>query len=154
VVELPVFTFDNFRNDHQFIESGESVDARTAAEGLQNPDKLRHFKERCQRELVDFHRKRIENSWQDGVAGEPQPADEEIPKYNNFSVLGRRDLLVERTRPASGEKNQAFSYSRIVLLVTFDSPKASEGGNGPEVLALIRSSTPASTSPMPSPLSD
>jgi hypothetical protein len=57
-------------------------------------------------------------------------------------------------RPAPGEKNPAFSYSRIVLLVTFDSPKASEGGNGPEVLALIRSSTPASTSPMPSPLSD
>jgi hypothetical protein len=40
VVELPVFTFDNFGNDHEFVESGESVDARAAAEGLQNPDKL------------------------------------------------------------------------------------------------------------------
>jgi hypothetical protein len=40
VVELPVFTFDNFGDDHQFVESGESVDGRTTAEGLQNPDKL------------------------------------------------------------------------------------------------------------------
>jgi hypothetical protein len=40
VVELPVFTFDDLRDDHQFAESGESIYARTAAEGLQNPDKL------------------------------------------------------------------------------------------------------------------
>jgi hypothetical protein len=154
MVELPFFTFDDLRDDHQFVESGESVNARTAAEGLQNPHKLRHFKERCWRKLVDLQRKCIENSWQDGVTGEPQPTDKEIPKYDNFSVLGSRDLLVKRGTPSARREEPAFSYSRIVLLVTFDSPKASEGGNGPEVLALIRSSTPASTSPMPLPLSD
>jgi hypothetical protein len=37
--------------------------------------------------------------------------------------------------------------------VTLDSPKTSEGGNGSEVLALTRSLTPASTSPLSSPLS-
>jgi hypothetical protein len=57
-------------------------------------------------------------------------------------------------RPAPGEKNPAFSYSRIMLLVTFDYPKASEGGSGPEVLSMMRSSTPASTSPTSSPPSD
>jgi hypothetical protein len=55
VVELPVFTFHDLRDDHQFVESGEGINARTAAEGLQNPDELRHFKERCRRKLVDFH---------------------------------------------------------------------------------------------------
>jgi hypothetical protein len=40
VVELPVSTFDDLRDDHQFVESVESIDARTAAEGLQNPDEL------------------------------------------------------------------------------------------------------------------
>jgi hypothetical protein len=55
VIELPVFTFDDLRDNHQFVESGEGIDARIAAEGLQNPNKLRHFKERCQRKLVDFH---------------------------------------------------------------------------------------------------
>jgi hypothetical protein len=40
VVELPVFTSDNFGDDHQFVESGEGVDGRATAEGLQNPDKL------------------------------------------------------------------------------------------------------------------
>jgi hypothetical protein len=101
VVELPVFTFDDLRDDHQFVESGESIDARTAAEGLQNPDKLRHFKERCRRKLVDFHRKCIKNSWQDGVTGEPQPADKEIPKYDNFSVLRSRDQLVKWGTPSA-----------------------------------------------------
>jgi hypothetical protein len=32
--ELPVFTFDNFRDDHQFVESGEGVNGRVTAEGL------------------------------------------------------------------------------------------------------------------------
>jgi hypothetical protein len=56
--------------------------------------------------------------------------------------------------PAPEEKNPAFSYSRIELVVTFHSSKTSEGGNGPEVLALTRSLMSASTSPMSSPLSD
>jgi hypothetical protein len=101
VVELPVFTFHDLRDDHQFIESGEGIDARTAAKGLQNPDKLRHFKEGCRRKLVNLHRKRIKNSWQDWVTGKPQPADKEIPKYDNFPVLRSRDLLVKRGAPST-----------------------------------------------------
>jgi hypothetical protein len=52
VVELPVITFDDLRYDHQFVESGEGTNTGIAAEGLQNPDELRHFKERCRRKLV------------------------------------------------------------------------------------------------------
>jgi hypothetical protein len=33
---------------------------------------------------VDFHRKRIKNSWQDWVAGEPQPADKKNPEIRQF----------------------------------------------------------------------
>jgi hypothetical protein len=50
---------------------------------------------------VDFHRKRIKNSWPDGVTGEPQPANKEIPKYDNLSVLRSRDLLVKRGTPSA-----------------------------------------------------
>jgi hypothetical protein len=43
VVELPIFTFNNFWNNYQFVKSGEGIDDRAAAEGLQNPYKLRDF---------------------------------------------------------------------------------------------------------------
>jgi hypothetical protein len=62
VIELPVTTLNDLRDNHQFVESGEGIDNGIAAEGLHNPDELRHFKERCQRKLVDLHRKGIKNS--------------------------------------------------------------------------------------------
>jgi hypothetical protein len=71
MVELPIFAFDNFGDDHQFVEPGETVDDRTAAEGLQNPDKLRHFEEGCRSKLVNLHRKCIKNRRKDGVTREP-----------------------------------------------------------------------------------
>jgi hypothetical protein len=55
VVELPVFTFHNFWNNHQFVKPGEGVDGRAAAEGLQNPNKLRYFEEGRWGKLVDLH---------------------------------------------------------------------------------------------------
>jgi hypothetical protein len=55
VIELPVIALDDLRDNHQFVESGEGIDTGIAAEGLQNLNELRHFKERCRRKLVDFH---------------------------------------------------------------------------------------------------
>jgi hypothetical protein len=63
MIELPVTTLDDLGDDHQFVESGEGINTGTAAEGLQNPNELRHLKERCRRKLVDLHRKCIKNSW-------------------------------------------------------------------------------------------
>jgi hypothetical protein len=56
VIELPVIALDDLRDNHQFVESGEGIDTGTAAEGLQNPNELRYFKERCRRKLVDYSR--------------------------------------------------------------------------------------------------
>jgi hypothetical protein len=55
VIELPIIALDDLRDNHQYVESGEGIDTGIAAEGLQNPNELRHFKERCRQKLVDFH---------------------------------------------------------------------------------------------------
>jgi hypothetical protein len=39
-VELPIVDLDNIGNDDQFEESGESVNAKIAAKGLHDPNKL------------------------------------------------------------------------------------------------------------------
>jgi hypothetical protein len=62
VIELPVITLDDLGDNHQFVESGEGIDTEIAAEGLHNPNELRHFKERRRRKLMDLHRKGIKNS--------------------------------------------------------------------------------------------
>jgi hypothetical protein len=71
MVELPVVALDNFGGDHQLKKPSETVDDRIAAEGLQDPDKLRHFEEGCRGELVDLHRKSVKNRRQDGITREP-----------------------------------------------------------------------------------
>jgi hypothetical protein len=101
VIELPVAALDNFMDNYQFVESGEGVDAGVAAEGLHNPNEFRHLKERSWRKLVDFHRKGFQNSWQNRVAGEPKPTDEEVAKDNKFSVPRARDLLIKRGSPSA-----------------------------------------------------
>jgi hypothetical protein len=40
VVEFPIVALDNFGDNHQFIESGKSVNAGVAAEGLHDPNEL------------------------------------------------------------------------------------------------------------------
>jgi hypothetical protein len=40
VIELPIATLDNFRDNHQFIESGKGGDAGVAVEGLHDPNEL------------------------------------------------------------------------------------------------------------------
>jgi hypothetical protein len=62
VIELPVTALDDLRDNHQFVESGEGIDIGIAAEGLHDPNELRHLKERRRRKLVDLHRKGIKNS--------------------------------------------------------------------------------------------
>jgi hypothetical protein len=54
-IELPIVDLDNIRNDDQFEESGESVNAKITAKGLHDPNKLRHLKKRCQRKLMNLH---------------------------------------------------------------------------------------------------
>jgi hypothetical protein len=45
LIELAVVDFDNIWNDDQLKESSESVSAKVAAEGLHDPNELRHFQE-------------------------------------------------------------------------------------------------------------
>jgi hypothetical protein len=59
MIELPVAALDDLRDNHQFVESGKGIDTGVAAEGLHNPNDLRHLKERRRRKLVDLHRKGI-----------------------------------------------------------------------------------------------
>jgi hypothetical protein len=40
VIELAIAALDNFRDNHQFIESGKGGNARVAAEGFHNPNEL------------------------------------------------------------------------------------------------------------------
>jgi hypothetical protein len=154
VIELPVAGLDNLGNNHQFVESGKGVDTRVTTEGLHDPNEFRHLKKRRRLKLVDLHRKGIQNSRQNRVAGESESTNEEVTKDDNFSVLRGRDLLIKRGSPSAQRENPAFSYSRIILVVTLDSPKAREGGSGPAVFTLTRSLTPASTSPTSSSSSD
>jgi hypothetical protein len=54
-IVLPVIDLDNIRNDDQFEESGEGVDAEVSAKGLHDPNKFRHLKKRCRQKLVNLH---------------------------------------------------------------------------------------------------
>jgi hypothetical protein len=101
VIELPVAALDNLRDNHQFVESGKGVDTRVAAEGLHDPNEFRHLKKRSRRKLVDLHRKGIQNSQQNRVAGEPESTNEEVTKDDNFSVPRGRDLLIKRGSPSA-----------------------------------------------------
>jgi hypothetical protein len=94
LVELTVIDFNDIWNDDQLKESGESVSAKVAAEGLHDPNELRHFQEGGRRKLMNLHRKSIQNSRKDKIAGKSQSTGEEIAEYNNFISFGSRSLFV------------------------------------------------------------
>jgi hypothetical protein len=101
VIQLPVAALDNFRDNHKFEESGKSMDTRITAEGPHDPNKFRYFKKGSRRELVNLHRKGVQDSRQNGIAGEPESTDEEVAKDNNFSVSRGRDFLIKRGSPST-----------------------------------------------------
>jgi hypothetical protein len=101
LVELPVADLDNVGNNYQFIEFGESVNTEITAKGLQDPNKLRHFKKRCRRKLVDLHEKGVQDCGQNWVTRESESTGEEIPKRDNLSILRGRDLFVKRGSPGA-----------------------------------------------------
>jgi hypothetical protein len=43
---------------------------------------------------MNLHRKSIQNSRKDGIAGKSQSTDAEIAEYNDFTSFRRRSLLV------------------------------------------------------------
>jgi hypothetical protein len=57
---------------------------------------------------VDLHRKGIQNSRQNRVAGESESTDEEVTKDDNFSVLRGRDLLIKRGSPNARREKPGF----------------------------------------------
>jgi hypothetical protein len=77
------------------------MDTGIAAEGLHDPNEFRYFKKGSRRELMDLHRKGVQDSRQNGFAGEPESADEEVAKDDNFSVSGGRDSLIKRSSPGA-----------------------------------------------------
>jgi hypothetical protein len=77
------------------------MDTEIAAEGLHDPNEFLYLKKRCRRKLMDLHRKGIQNSQQNGVAGEPEPTDEEVAKNDTFSVPRSRDLLIKQGLPGT-----------------------------------------------------
>jgi hypothetical protein len=101
VIELSVTALDNFGDNHQFVESGKSMDTGIAAKGLHDPNEFRYLKEGSRRELVDLQRKGVQNSRQNGIAGEPESADEEVAKDDNFSISRGRNLLIKRGSPSA-----------------------------------------------------
>jgi hypothetical protein len=46
LIEVTIVDFNDIWNDDQLKKSGESVGAKVAAEGLHDPNELRHFQER------------------------------------------------------------------------------------------------------------
>jgi hypothetical protein len=94
LVELTVIDFNNIWNNEQLKESGESISDKVAAEGLHDPNELRHFKEGGLRKLMNLHRKSIQNRRKDRIARKSQSTGEEIAEYNNFISFGSRSLLV------------------------------------------------------------
>jgi hypothetical protein len=101
LVELPVADLDNVENNYQFVESGKGVNTEVTAKGFHDPNKLRQLKKRRRRKLVDLHGKGIQNRRQNRVTGESESTDEEIPKDNNLSILGGRNLFVKWGSPSA-----------------------------------------------------
>jgi hypothetical protein len=108
VIELPVAGLDNLGNNYQFIESSKGVDTEVTAEGLHDPNELRHLKKRRRRKLVDLHQKGIQNSRQSRVAGESESIVEEATKDNNLSVLRGRDLFIKWGSPSARREETGF----------------------------------------------
>jgi hypothetical protein len=115
LVELPAADLDNIRNNYQFVESGKGINIEVTSKGLHDPNKLRQLKKRRRRKLVDFHGKGIQDRRQNRVTGESESTDEEIPKDNNLSILGGRDLFVKWGSPsARREEPGCFIFSNQV----------------------------------------
>jgi hypothetical protein len=108
VIKLPVAGLDNLGDNHQFVESGKGMDTEIAADGLRDPNEFRYLKKRRQRKLVDLHRKDIQNSRQDRVAGESESTDKEVTKDDDLSVPRGRDLLIKWGSPSARREEPGF----------------------------------------------
>jgi hypothetical protein len=108
VIKLPIAGLDNLGDNHQFIEYGKGMDTEIAAEGLHDPNEFRYLKKRRRRKLVDLHRKGIQNSRQDRIAGESESTDKEVTKDDDLSVLRGRDLLIKRGSPSARREEPGF----------------------------------------------
>jgi hypothetical protein len=100
-VKLPVVDFDNVGHNDQLKKPFESINAEVTPEVLHNPNKLGHLQKRCRRELMNLHRKSIQNHGENWIAREYQPTGEEVAKNNYLSIFGSRSLLIKWSPPSA-----------------------------------------------------
>jgi hypothetical protein len=50
---------------------------------------------------MNLHRKGIQDRGKNWVAWKPKATSEEVPKYDNLSVFGNRDLFVQWSSPGA-----------------------------------------------------
>jgi hypothetical protein len=61
---------------------------------------------------MNLHRKGIQDRRKNWVAWKPKGTSEEVPKYDNLSVFGNRDLFVQWSSPGAGrEEASCFIFS-------------------------------------------
>jgi hypothetical protein len=96
---------------------------------------------------MNLHRKSIQDRRQNRITRKPKATGEKSRNTTTSPSSGTRICSSSGARPVPEGKKPAASYSLIMLVVTFDSPKTREEGRGPAGLVLTKSPTPASTSP-------
>jgi hypothetical protein len=74
-------------------------------ESFHDPNELRKFQERIRRQLMNLHRKPIQNRGQSRIAGESELACKEVPKHNNLVVFRSRDLFITRRTCIADREN-------------------------------------------------
>jgi hypothetical protein len=138
VIELPVAALDNLGDNHQFVESSKGVDTRLQPKVFMIQMNFDTSRKDVGESWWIFTEKASRIAGRIGSQGNLSPQMKKSRKTTNSPSLGVGICSSSGARPAPGGKNPALSYSRIIFVVTFDPPKASEGGSGPTVFTLTK----------------